>query len=149
MSVEISEHQQAKAALQVAEAAQQESDRRSREMLEKVQLVVVMLDADGHVTFCNDYLLRLTGWTRQEALGSDWFSRFLPPGSDAVRNMYFDSMRAGADAGAVPYLPSYENPIITKAGELRPARGRLTDLPAPRPGVPLSVVLADMRADER
>ncbi len=100
----------------VAETATHEAERRVREMLEGVQLAVVMLDADGRVTFCNDTLLRLTGWTREEALGRDWFACFLPPGSDAVREKYFEAVRRREPP---PHWQGYETTIVTKTGEPR------------------------------
>ncbi len=44
----------------------------------RCKLVAVILDSEGDVTFCNDFLLRLTGWEREEVLGQNWFDRFLP-----------------------------------------------------------------------
>jgi len=35
-----------------------------REMLETVELIAMTLDTKGTITFCNDYLLRITGWQR-------------------------------------------------------------------------------------
>ena len=32
-----------------------------------------MLDRDGRIIYCNDYLFRLTGWTREEVSGRNWF----------------------------------------------------------------------------
>ena len=64
-----------------AEQALRESERRFRELLEGVQLAAVMIDACGTITFCNDYTLALTGWSREEVIGRpakeffDWDSR--------------------------------------------------------------------------
>ena len=46
-----------------------ESEQRFREILERMHLLAVTLDEDRHDPFCNDYLLVLTGWTREELLG--------------------------------------------------------------------------------
>ena len=54
------------------------SERRLREMLESVQLVVVALDCEGEITFCNEYLARLAGARRLEIVGSNWLERFVP-----------------------------------------------------------------------
>ena len=62
-----------------AQAAQLESERRFRDMQENIDLIAVMLDRDGRVTFCNDYLLNLTGYSRASVLGQDWFELFVPP----------------------------------------------------------------------
>jgi PAS domain S-box-containing protein len=61
-----------------AEAAIMESERRFREILENVDLVAICLDNEGKITFCNDFLLEITGWRREEVLGRDWFDTFVP-----------------------------------------------------------------------
>ncbi|MEY2488905.1 MAG: hypothetical protein QOC70_847 [Verrucomicrobiota bacterium] len=96
-----------------AEVVLQESERRFREMLEKVELMAMTLDQSGRVTFCNDYLLRVTGWTREEVIGADWFSKFVPDQHRALRKNFVE----GIEAGEVP--PHHENPIATSTGELR------------------------------
>ncbi|HYG33219.1 MAG TPA: PAS domain S-box protein, partial [Clostridia bacterium] len=63
----------------VAEAALRESERRFREMLEHVHLASIMLDVERRIIFINDFLLRLTGWKKEEVLGKDWFKLFVPP----------------------------------------------------------------------
>ncbi|MHC4448311.1 MAG: PAS domain-containing protein, partial [Planctomycetota bacterium] len=97
-----------------AERAVQESERRFREILEEVDLVAVMLDTEGRVTFCNDHLLQLTGWTGEEALGQDWFGTFLPPGHRARVHKVFEE---GIKAGQIQ--AHYENEIVTRNGERR------------------------------
>jgi PAS domain S-box-containing protein len=96
------------------ELALQESERRFREILEQVELAAVMLDTEGAVTFCNDYLLQLTGWKRKEVLGRNWFRMILPPdeGPQAL-----EAFRAGVDRGAI--LMHHEDRIQTRHGELR------------------------------
>jgi PAS domain S-box-containing protein len=59
-----------------AEAALRESERRFSETLANVALAAVGLDAAGNITFCNDFLLALTGWTGAEVLGQNWFDLF-------------------------------------------------------------------------
>jgi PAS domain S-box-containing protein len=54
------------------------SERRFRELLERVQLVAVMTDRNGTITFCNDYTLAITGWTREEVIGQP-ATTFLDP----------------------------------------------------------------------
>jgi two-component system cell cycle sensor histidine kinase/response regulator CckA len=89
-----------------------ESERRFREMMENVELMAVTLDRLGVITFCNDFFLTTTGWRREEAMGSDWFSRFMP-GSPEVKKLFFDTI----DSGDIP--AHYENPIKTKERGLR------------------------------
>ena len=54
------------------------SERRLRDIFETVDLLTVMIDVDGRLTFCNQKLLELTGWSRDEAIGRNWFRTFRP-----------------------------------------------------------------------
>ncbi|MEN6439516.1 MAG: PAS domain S-box protein [Syntrophobacter sp.] len=73
-----------------------ESERRFREILENIHLLAVSLDVEGRITFCNDFLLSATGWSRGELLGHDWFDVLLPPElSKARRQTYQDKMTRG------------------------------------------------------
>ena len=38
-------------------------------MLDNVDLLSLMLDGEARITYCNDYLLQLTGWARDEVIG--------------------------------------------------------------------------------
>src|ERR1022692_1781063 len=95
-----------------AEAALYESERRLREMLGNTHLLTAMLDEAGTITFCNDFLLRLTGWRRDELMGRDWCSLLVPEGQ-YTRDLFSKHVSEKA-------IPNhYENEIITKAGERR------------------------------
>ena len=113
-----------------AERALGESERRFSDLLSNVHLLAVMLDAKGNISFCNDFLLELTGWQRNEVIGHDWFAHFLPEAVRApVRAMFLASLQSGRIA------EHYENEIITRNGEqrlivwdntlLRDARGQI------------------------
>ena len=95
----------------LAEQERQQSERRFREILERVQLIAVMLDRDGRITFCNDHLLVLTGWTREQLLGRDWYETFTAP-SQRERRRLFDTAIA---TGVLP--PTGETTILTRDGE--------------------------------
>ena len=51
-----------------SEQALQESERRFREVLERVDLLAATIDAEGTMIFGNDFLLALTGWQHEEVL---------------------------------------------------------------------------------
>jgi len=51
-----------------SEQALLESERRFREVLERVDLLAATIDENGTIIFCNDFLLNLTGWRRDEVL---------------------------------------------------------------------------------
>ena len=96
-----------------AEEALRESDRRFHDLLDNVEMISLMLDCEGRITYCNDYLLRLTGRTREEVAGQSWFSMFLPAGIADVRDMFADLL---ADR---PFTWHYDNEIVTRSGERR------------------------------
>ncbi len=99
---------------QQAEEALRESERRYREMLQNVQLVALMLDERGRLTFCNDFLLELTGWQREEITGADWFETFLPPDvRKQIKPFFFNALQQGDIQAHV------ENEIVTRSGERR------------------------------
>ena len=101
-------------ALRQTAEARREADRRLRETLETVQLIALGLDADGNVTFCNDYLLNLIGWRGEELMGRNWFETCLPPHIRAgIKREFIECVRAGVIS------PRYENEILTRAGERR------------------------------
>lgn len=55
-----------------AELALRETERRFREILENIQLLAVMLDAEGNLVFCNNHFLEVTGWGQKEILRRNW-----------------------------------------------------------------------------
>jgi PAS domain S-box-containing protein len=97
----------------LAESVLKESNRRFDEMLENIELLAMTLDKSGRVTFCNDFLLRLTGWKREEVIGHSWFDRVLPDSAAGVKGLILNNI----DHGSVP--SHHQNPIKTKTGELR------------------------------
>jgi diguanylate cyclase (GGDEF)-like protein/PAS domain S-box-containing protein len=60
------------------EDALRESERRFREMLDTIELLAVLLDVVGTVTYCNPYLLRITGYAKQDIIGKNFFELFVP-----------------------------------------------------------------------
>ena len=90
------------------------SDERLREMLEKVHLAAVLLDLEGRVTFCNDFLLELTGWRRDQVLGGNYFDRFSSPADRDQSKASFDAFVRGAESTL--YL---ESEILARSGETR------------------------------
>lgn len=97
--------------LNVVNETLRESERRFRELMERVHMIAVMLDTNGEITFCNDFLLELTGWTREEILGKSWFDIFIAPD---IREHLLAMFRDGINSGDLPY--HNENTIITRAG---------------------------------
>jgi PAS domain S-box-containing protein len=90
-----------------------ESERRFRQMLEDIRLIATMIDKEGNLTFCNNYLLELTGWTREEVLGKNWFEIFTPDEDWVQRSLITE----GIERDNVPLYQ--ENYIVTRYGERR------------------------------
>ncbi len=105
ISRDVTEHRQAEESLR-------ESQRLFRAVLEDIQLVAIMLDTHGCITFVNNFTCELTGWQRDELLGRNWFDTFTP-GNQALRRTFTE----GLARGAVPIHA--ENPIITRQGQWR------------------------------
>lgn len=90
------------------------SERQYREMLQKMQLIAVILDDEGKIIFSNEYFLHLTGWNWQEVLQHDWFERFvLPAERDKRRSRY----RQHIQQEMIEY--QQESWVVTRSGEKR------------------------------
>jgi len=100
-----------------ANGALRESERRFGNLLANVELASVMLDREARITYCNDYLLRLTGWRHEEVVGANWFEVFIPPELADMKGSFFAALLANE-----PELWHYENEIITRTGERRMIR---------------------------
>jgi PAS domain S-box-containing protein/diguanylate cyclase (GGDEF)-like protein len=91
-----------------------ESERRFSEILGKVHMLSLMLDREARVTYCNDFLLQLTGWRREEVLGRNWFEVFIPPENAPPLSQVFASLLAD-----LPATEHREDEILTRSGERR------------------------------
>jgi diguanylate cyclase (GGDEF)-like protein/PAS domain S-box-containing protein len=96
------------------EATLQESERRFRETLERIQMIALTLDTEANLTFCNHYLLQLTGWSPKEILGKNWFELFIPAESrEQKAHLYHSNLANGSVA------THYESDIVAKDGTRR------------------------------
>jgi diguanylate cyclase (GGDEF)-like protein/PAS domain S-box-containing protein len=77
------------------------------------KIICVTLDTGGRVTYCNDYLLHLTGWERSDVIGQDWFELFIPPKVDDLRKLFASIL------SEEPLARHHENEILTRSGECR------------------------------
>ncbi|MGZ4962151.1 MAG: PAS domain-containing sensor histidine kinase, partial [Limisphaerales bacterium] len=98
---------------QRAEAALRESERLFRDMMSRIKLISLMLDGRGRITYCNDYLLTLTGWRREEVIGQSWLDLFIPSDIADVKGVFENLLKDLPDAW------HHENEILTKAGGRR------------------------------
>ncbi len=88
------------------------------DLLNGVDLVGVHVAPDSKIDFINEYALRLTGWTREEVLGKDWWDTFATPDRrEAARDNYRYVVAGG------PLLkPRRESEILTRSGEVKTMR---------------------------
>ncbi len=98
--------------LQANKKALLESERRFRLMLENVQLLTMMIDREGCISFCNDFMLELTGFQRSEVIGQDFFNLFIPAESRNEIRQWLNKMLDRSE----PCFP-LTNFIQTKNGE--------------------------------
>ena len=110
MHVNITERKQASLKLH-------ESERRFNDLLGNVQLVSMMLDREARITYCNEYLLNLTGWKRDEVIGKNWWKYFIPPEIQDLRNEFYTALLENR-----PEALHHENDIVTRSGERRQIR---------------------------
>jgi diguanylate cyclase (GGDEF)-like protein/PAS domain S-box-containing protein len=91
-----------------------ESERRFSDLLGNVELVSIMLDHEGRITYCNEYLLRMTGWSHAEVIGRDWLELFIPPESREAKAVVFADLLANS-----PDVWHHENEIVSRSGDRR------------------------------
>jgi PAS domain S-box-containing protein len=97
------------------EAKLKESERRFQETLENVNLIAVQLDHTGAISSCNNYLAQISGWTKEEILGRNWFDIFIP--ADQRKEVVNVLARCISGEESIPTF--YENIIQLRNKEIR------------------------------
>ena len=121
-----------------------EFERRYRSLLENVDLLAVTLDTEGRATFVNDAFVRLSGYSRNELLGKDWFDLMIAPSQRGqVRKRYIDDVHKGT------ILPRFELGIVTRTGETRHLHCANTLLREPQGKVSGTATIAIDMTDHR
>jgi len=54
-----------------------EFEQHFRRVLESIELKVLAIDMNGSITFCNDALLSLLGWQRDQLIGQNWLEKLV------------------------------------------------------------------------
>jgi PAS domain S-box-containing protein len=95
-----------------AERAAQRSlevaERRMMDVLETVDLIAGQVDLEGRLTYVNEYLIRLSGWTRDELIGRPYIEAF-GSGDDQFMKL----VRQGT------FPPHDHGSIVLRTGERR------------------------------
>ena len=94
--------------------AQQAYEQTFRQTLEDIRLVALMVDLNGKLSFCNHYLLALTGWNYEEVIGRDWVSCFIPEEQQSRANELLTGLKQHAK-----FPHQLEAEIFTRAGARR------------------------------
>ena len=97
-----------------AAEAQRAYEQRFRQTLEDIGLAALMIDPKGRLTFCNHFLLDLTGWRREEVIGSNWIERFVPDEQKDVVRGVLERLALRAQ-----FPPQFEGEVCTRQGERR------------------------------
>ncbi len=98
----------------LVDEALRESEGRFRGILEHVQLPAAMYDLEGNFLFVNDYMLSITGWSREELLGRQVLE--VMPSKDHGR------VRGLMESLALTGQPTHwvaEPGLLTKDGKMR------------------------------
>ncbi|HEY9169241.1 MAG TPA: LytS/YhcK type 5TM receptor domain-containing protein [Lutibacter sp.] len=97
---------------ELAQLKLKEAERRFSQILESGNVVSIMLNNDGSINFCNDYLLRITGYKLEEVLDKNWFDLFIPSDiREKLKELFFGGIIIKE------FSKNYENTILTKSGE--------------------------------
>ena len=97
--------------------ALKESERRFSEILDNIHMASVILNCNGEILYCNEFMLRLSGWRREDVLGRSWFERFIPPGQISDITRVFTGVLKDSQIAW-----NNENEIITRSGERKMIR---------------------------
>jgi PAS domain S-box-containing protein len=97
-----------------ADLSRVEFERRYRSLLENVDLLSVTLDREGRATFVNDAFVRMSGYSRDELLGKEWFGLMIAPAQQAqVRKRFLDDVKNRT------VVPRFELGVVTRGGDTR------------------------------
>ncbi len=98
----------------LVDEALRESEGRFRGILEHVQLPAAVYDLQGNFLFVNDYMLSISGWSREELLGHHVFEVMTSKDHGRVRKLIESLARTGEPTHWVA-----EPELLTKDGKVR------------------------------
>lgn len=94
--------------------AKNEHRQRFLRVLEDIELIAVIVDSQGTIGFCNDYLLDVCGWQRNRVLGRNWFELFVPENEREHERVRIEQAVATGHAPA-----AHESRILTRNRQQR------------------------------
>jgi PAS domain S-box-containing protein len=82
-------------------------------LINTANLMVVSLDINGNVIGFNNRAEEITGYKREEIIGKNWFENIVP------KEVFPEAWNEFEKIVSKNYTPNFENPILTKNGEIR------------------------------
>jgi PAS domain S-box-containing protein len=64
--------------LRHAELALDASEQRMADLVESMRMLVVFVDLNGIIEFCNNYVFEVTGWPPDDLVGREWLKALIP-----------------------------------------------------------------------
>lgn len=108
LSIDINERKQAELTLQKARE-------RFETYFDLAQVMLIAIDGDERVSHINKKGCDILGYMKEEVVGKNWFSSFLPKRLRKETKAYFRKLMSGE----IEFVDYYENPVLTKNGEER------------------------------
>lgn len=96
------------------------------------QALIIGLDPEGKVILFNNHAREITGWDENEALGSDFFTRFIPAEDQEHLRSTFMAMMSGASE----YSDEIETRMMIVTGDLINIIWHSTSTKASKTGLP-------------
>ncbi|HPY60259.1 MAG TPA: response regulator [Methanospirillum sp.] len=98
----------------INESLARENERRFNTTLDRIHMVAFHLDEEGIVQYCNDFLLSLTGWKREEFLHQNFFELAVPPDlREMKKRLYKEAIKNETIS------QHEEMKILLRSGEIR------------------------------
>lgn len=97
------------------EALAQRGKLYAEELIEASNALIVILDKKGKIVSFNKQLEDVTGYSKAEAIGQNWFSMFVPQSQTKEMYKAFKQMSLAKEKA----ITKYENPIVLKNGSER------------------------------
>jgi PAS domain S-box-containing protein len=106
-----------------AEYALHASEQKFRNLLENVRLAAVIIDQNGSISFCNDFLCEISGWQREEIINRNWFEHFVP---QETRETVKSAL--ASDVATTALSLHFEDVLLTRIGAVRQIAWNMTRL---------------------